>query len=64
MTEFAFRTQQGQVSPERKAVLEFLNAVDPEDLSRAVLDVVGWGTGGDPVVIAIQILKDTAESQL
>lgn len=51
---------QGAVD-EREAVLSFLRSVDAQALSAQVLDSMGWGTGGDPVEVALAILKESVE---
>lgn len=46
---------------EKKVVMAFLSTIDPGQLSSEVLDSYGWGTDGDPVATAIEILKRRVE---
>lgn len=51
---------EGQVD-EKEVVLSFLRSVDAQALSAQALDSMGWGTGGDPVELALAILMESVE---
>lgn len=57
MTEFKL---EGQVK-EKDVVLSFLRSIDAQALSSQALDSMGWGTGGDPVEVALAILTESVE---
>jgi hypothetical protein len=47
-------------SDDRQAIIDFLDAIDPDELDRQVLASFGFGDGGSPIVRCIQVLREAA----
>lgn len=52
-----FKVEGDRSNDTKDIILSFLSSVDGSQLSAEVLSGMGWGTGGDPVETAIEILK-------
>lgn len=51
-----FQTIETTTNDTKDIVLNFLKSVDATALSAEVLDAYGWGSAGDPVETALEIL--------